>query len=142
MFEKFKNEDTDAEIPVTPKPEVKEFAQALSVEVPKPAASVDDESFVKKIIPDLTFRQSTATSPKAIFTVKTRNFPGEAYLQSDAKDITRSVAASSTVVEQFTNQVNLRLRGRSFAVKIESTDKGVAWRLGSPRLDVKPDGRR
>jgi len=102
----------------------------------------DSFSFVKKIIPDLTFRQSTATSPKAIFTVKTRNFPGEAYLQSDAKDITRSVAASSTVVEQFTNQVNLRLRGRSFAVKIESTDKGVAWRLGSPRLDVKPDGRR
>ena len=102
----------------------------------------DSFSFVKKIIPDLTFRQSTATSPKAIFTVKTRNFPGEAYLQSDVKDITRSVAASSTVIEQFTNQVNLRLRGRSIALKIASTNTGVAWRLGSPRIDVKPDGRR
>ena len=32
--------------------------------------------------------------------------------------------------------------GATFAVKVESTDLGVSWRLGSPRLDVKPDGRR
>ena len=102
----------------------------------------DSFSFVNRAIPDLTFRNSTAESPKAIFTVKTRNYPGGAYLQSDAKDVTRSAAATSTVVEQFTNQINLRLRGRSFALKIESTDTGVAWRLGSPRIDVKPDGRR
>ena len=98
--------------------------------------------FINKIILDLTFRESTADSPKAIFTVKTRNFPGGAYLQSDVKNVTRSAAATSSVVEQFTDQVNLRVRGRSFAVKIASTDTGVSWRLGSPRLDVKPDGRR
>jgi hypothetical protein len=102
----------------------------------------DKFSFINKIIPDLTFRESTADSPKAIFTVKTRNFPGGAYLQSDVKNVTRSAAATSSVVEQFTDQVNLRVRGRSFAVKIASTDTGVSWRLGSPRLDVKPDGRR
>jgi hypothetical protein len=45
-------------------------------------------------------------------------------------------------VEQFTDQVNLRLRGRSFAMRIESTATGVGWRLGSPRLDIRPDGRR
>ena len=102
----------------------------------------DQFSFINRIIPDLTFRDSTATSPKAIFTLQTRNFPGGEYLQSDVKDITRSEAATSSVVEQFTNQVNLRLRGRSFAVKVASSDTGVTWRLGSPRLDVKPDGRR
>jgi hypothetical protein len=102
----------------------------------------DSFSFVNRAIPDLTFRESTAESPKAVFTVKTRNYPGGAYLQSDTKDVTRSAAATSTVVEQFTDQINLRVRGRSFALKIESTDTGVAWRLGSPRLDVKPDGRR
>ena len=102
----------------------------------------DKFSFINKMIPDLTFRESTADSPKAIFTVKTRNFPGGAYLQSDVKNVTRSAAATSSVVEQFTDQVNLRVRGRSFAVKIASTDTGVSWRLGSPRLDVKPDGRR
>ena len=45
-------------------------------------------------------------------------------------------------VEQFTDQIHLRLRGRSFAMRIESTATGVGWRLGSPRLDVRPDGRR
>jgi len=102
----------------------------------------DQFSFINRIIPDLTFRDSTANSPKATFTLQTRNFPGGEYLQSDVKDITRSEAATSSVVEQFTNQVNLRLRGRSFAVKVASSDTGVTWRLGSPRLDVKPDGRR
>jgi hypothetical protein len=102
----------------------------------------DQFSFINRIIPDLTFRDSTADSPKATFTLQTRNYPGGAYLQSDVKDVTRSAAATSSVVEQFTDQVNLRLRGRSFAVKIASSDIGVAWRLGSPRLDVKPDGRR
>ena len=102
----------------------------------------DQFTFVNKLIPDLTFRDSTSTSPKATFTIKTRNFPGGAYLQSGSKNVTQSTAATSTVVEQFTDQINLRLRGRSFAVRVDSSDTGVTWRLGSPRLDVKPDGRR
>jgi len=102
----------------------------------------DQFTFVNKLIPDLTFRDSTATNPKAIFTIKTRNFPGGAYLQSGAKNVTQSAAATASVVEQFTDQVHLRLRGRSFAVRVDSSDTGVTWRLGSPRLDVKPDGRR
>ena len=99
-------------------------------------------SFISKLIPDLTFRDSTADSPSATFTLESRNYPGGAYLQSNDKTVTRSAAATSTVVEQFTDQVNVRLRGRSFAVKIASGDSGVTWRLGSPRVDVRPDGRR
>ena len=102
----------------------------------------DQFSFINKLIPDLTFRNSTTSSPKATFTLQTRNFPGGAYLQSDVKDVTRLAASTSSVVEQFTDQVNLRIRGRSFAVKVASSDAGVTWRLGSPRVDVKPDGRR
>ena len=102
----------------------------------------DQFSFINKIIPDLTFRESTADSPKATFTLKTRNFPGGAYLQSNAKDVTRSTAATSSVVEQFTDQVNVRVRGRSFALRVDSSDTGVAWRLGSPRVQVRSDGRR
>jgi len=45
-------------------------------------------------------------------------------------------------VEQFTEQVFVRLRGRSFAFRIDSSNTGVAWRLGSPRVDIRPDGRR
>tara|TARA_R110001592_G_scaffold7197_1_gene40599 strand:- start:255 stop:2180 length:1926 start_codon:yes stop_codon:yes gene_type:complete len=102
----------------------------------------DNFTFINRLIPDLTFRDSTALAPKATFTLKTRNFPGGEYLQSNAKPITQSSAGSSTVVEQFTDQVNLRLRGRSFALRVDSGETGVAWRLGSPRVDVKPDGRR
>ena len=102
----------------------------------------DNFTFINRLIPDLTFRDSTATSPTATFTLKTRNFPGGKYLQSNAKPIARFSAGSTTVVEQFTDQVNLRLRGRSFALRVASSDSGVAWRLGSPRVDVKPDGRR
>ncbi len=96
-------------------------------------------AFIRRMIPDLTFRGSTAGSPSANITIKTRNFPGGNYLQSTASAVTKT---ASVPVEQFTNQVHLRLRGRSFAFRIESDDSGVSWRLGTPRLDVRTDGRR
>ncbi len=99
----------------------------------------DQFAFIQRMIPDLTFRGSTAGSPSANITVKTRNFPGGNYLQSTSSAVTTS---ASVPVEQFTDQVHLRLRGRSFAMRVESTASGVGWRLGSPRLDVRPDGRR
>jgi len=56
---------------------------------------------------------------------------------------TAVVDRSATVpVEQFTDQVHVRLRGRSFALRVESDEIGVSWRLGSPRIDVRQDGRR
>ena len=96
-------------------------------------------AFIRRIIPDVTFENSTATSPTVTFTTKVRNFPGGDYLNSDAADTTRT---ATTPVEQFTNQVHLRLRGRSFALRISSDESQVQWRLGSPRLDIRPDGRR
>ena len=102
-------------------------------------ADGDQFAFIRRMIPDLTFRGSTAGSPSANITVKTRNFPGGNYLQSTSSAVTKS---ASVPVEQFTDQVHLRLRGRSFAMRVESTASGVGWRLGSPRLDVRPDGRR
>ena len=49
---------------------------------------------------------------------------------------------ATTPVEQFTDRVDVRLRGRSFNIKLESTDQGVSWRLGTPRVDIRPDGRQ
>jgi len=95
--------------------------------------------FLKRLIPDITFADSTATSPSANFTLEARNFPGENYTNSDTNPVVRS---ATVPVEQFTNVVNLRLRGRSFALKVESLNTGVGWRLGSPRVDMKQDGRR
>ena len=99
----------------------------------------DQFVFLRRLIPDLTFRDSTAASPTATFTLKTRNFPGGNYLQTNSKDV---VKTASVPVEQFTDQVFVRLRGRSFAFRIDSDDLGVTWRLGSPRVEVQPDGMR
>ena len=99
----------------------------------------DNFAFVRRIVPDLTFRDSTNETPGASMTVKMRNFPGDNYTNSTAASVEKT---ASVPVEQFTDQVHLRLRGRSFAFRVETTDTGIAWRLGSPRLDIRPDGRR
>ena len=95
--------------------------------------------FIRRVIPDLTFRNSTAITPTANMTFKVRNFPGGAYLETNSKNV---VKATTLPVEQFTDQLHIRLRGRSFAFRIGSTDTGVAWRLGSPRVEIQPDGAR
>jgi len=95
--------------------------------------------FISKIIPDLTFRNSSETTPTATMTVQARNFPGGEYLQSNSKTVTKEV---SSTVEQFTNQLYVRIRGRSFAFKIQSSNVGETWRLGTPRVEIRPDGRR
>ncbi len=102
-------------------------------------ADGDNFSFVSRLIPDITFRNSSAASPSVVFTMKARNFPGGAYLQNDSETVTKT---ASVPVEQFTNQVYVRLRGRSMALKVESSTTGIGWRLGSPRIDVRADGRR
>jgi len=99
----------------------------------------DSFSFVRRLIPDLTFRSSTALPPTANFTLKARNFPGGNYLQTNAKAVERT---ASVPVEQFTQDAHVRLRGRSVAVKVDSSTTGVGWRLGSPRIDIRSDGRR
>ena len=102
----------------------------------------DQFTFVHRLIPDITFRNSTNTSPSASFTLQTRAGPGSPYAQNDPSTITRTAAETTTTVEQFTDLVHVRLRGRSFALKVSSSDVASGWRLGSPRVDVRPDGRR
>jgi len=99
----------------------------------------DQFMFATRIIPDLTFRNSTNVSPVATLTLKARNFPGGAYFASDIDPVTKT---ASLPVEQFTDQLFTRLRGRSMSLRIESNQTGTAWRLGDPRLDLRTDGRR
>lgn len=96
-------------------------------------------SYVGRVIPDLTFEGSTVTTPSATFTIKARNYPGGAYDQSEDGSVTRT---ATTPVEQFTNEFQTRVRGRSIALRVASSEVGVAWRLGTPRLDIRADGRR
>ena len=98
-------------------------------------------TFIKQLIPDITFEGSTSTTgnPSANFTLQARKGPGSTYSNTSGGSSTRT---ATTPVEQFTDLVNVRLRGRSFNMKLESTDQGVAWKLGTPRVDIRPDGRR
>ena len=96
-------------------------------------------SFVDKLIPDVTFNGSTGVDPAAIFTIKARNFPGSSYDQSQDNTVSRTV---ETPVEEFTDQAFVRIRGRSIALRVSSDALGVQWRLGIPRLNIRPDGRR
>lgn len=99
----------------------------------------DQFMFATRVIPDLTFRNSTSAAPSATLTMKARNFPGGAYFGSDADPVTKT---ATLPVEQFTNQLFVRLRGRSMSFRIESNQTGTAWRLGDPRLDLRTDGRK
>jgi hypothetical protein len=100
----------------------------------------DKFSLVQKVVPDLTFDGSlTTSSPAATFTLKARNSPGEDFENTSSGITTRT---ASSPVEVFTDQINLRARGRSFAMRVESTALGMKWKLGSPRVNIRPDGRR
>jgi hypothetical protein len=98
----------------------------------------DQLVLTRRMIPDVNFEGSTATSPEANFIIRPRNFPGSAY-QTNATNTQRVI---QTTVNQFTDQVFMRARARQLALKIESTGLNTQWQLGSPRLDLRPDGKR
>jgi hypothetical protein len=95
--------------------------------------------FVWRILPDVTFAGSTVQNPSCTMVVKPRTNAGTAYGTPNDKTVERTVAVP---VEQFTGQVYTRIRGRQMAFRIESANLGTTWQLGSPRIDIRPDGRR
>lgn len=102
-------------------------------------------SFVWRVLPDMTFDGSTASSPAAIMTFYPLKNSGSGYTSPASAGGTSSGTITRTAVvpvEAFTEQINTRVRGRQMAIKISSDELGVQWQLGSPRLDMRPDGRR
>jgi len=95
--------------------------------------------FLSRLIPDITFDGSITNGPSADFTLQARNFPGGQYLQTKDSEVVQS---ATTPVEQFTDQAFVRLRGRSFAMKVQSDSIDTQWRLGTARVDARQDGRR
>jgi len=101
--------------------------------------------FVWRLIPDITFDGSSSAAPTAYFTVRPRQNPGSNYGTSNNPSVESAQSYASTTtynVQQFTQQVFVRIRGRQMAFKISSSDLGTQWQLGAPRIDVRPDGRR
>jgi hypothetical protein len=99
----------------------------------------DDFVFIRRLIPDITFVGSSSEAPSVNMTIETKNFPGSNYSMTSVSPVSRT---ATVPIEQFTQQAHIRLRGRSFAFKISSDTTGVDWRLGTPRIDARGDGRR
>jgi hypothetical protein len=95
--------------------------------------------YVWRILPDLNFTGSSASSPTVTLTVKPRQNSGSNYTTADQPTVTRT---SVIPIQQYTGQVYTRVRGRQMAFRVDSTELGVAWQMGMMRIDVRPDGRR
>ena len=101
--------------------------------------------FVWRILPDVNFNGSTSNEPYVTMEVRPRYNSGTPYGTADDPKVQSTqnyLLAPQYTVQQFTGQVYTRLRGRQMAFKIDSNSLGVAWQLGSPRIDIRPDGRR
>ena len=121
---------------------------AISAHITSSEFDLDDGhkfNFVWRVMPDMTFDGSTADSPSAVMTLYPLQNSGSGYNDpaSEGGDSTGTITRSATLpVEKYTEQLNTRVRGRQLSVKIESTASGVQWQLGTPRIDMRPDGRR
>lgn len=87
--------------------------------------------FISRLLPDVSFLNSTAPAPTVTFTTQVRNFQQGNFTSS-----------STSVFTPSTEQFFLRLRGRQMTIRLESTGTQVTWRLGTQRYDLRPDGRR
>jgi len=112
----------------------------------------DKYLLIRRIIPDVNFNKSETTNPvtgativpQVTMTVGVRNFPGAASSTTNAEGQTtaKDIVTSTATIDQYTNQVFIRARGRQMNFKISSNDVGTQWQLGMPRVDARPDGLR
>lgn len=112
----------------------------------------DKFMLIRRIIPDVNFNGSETTNPvtgatiipEATITVGVRNFPGAASSTTNAEGVATeaNIVTASATIDQYTNQVFIRARGRQMNFKISSDTVGTQWQLGMPRVDARPDGLR
>jgi hypothetical protein len=112
----------------------------------------DKYMLIRRVIPDINFRGSDTVNevtgapiiPEADIVVGVRNFPGAAQAIVNAEGVTTgaTIVTATATVDQYTNQVFIRARGRQMNFKIGSDTVGTQWQLGLPRVDARPDGSR
>jgi hypothetical protein len=101
--------------------------------------------FVWRLLPDLKFDGSTVAAPEATFELLPAANPGSGYGTAEGGDVVSANNYSATrqyKVQRYTQQVNVRLRGRQMALKVGSDGVGTQWQVGNPRIDIRADGRR
>ena len=99
----------------------------------------DKFSFVSRIVPDINFNGSTSINPSVDFTLKAQTFSGSGITQTTSGTTTRS---ATSPVETYTEKLDFRIRGRTFALRVESSSLGTKFKLGVPQANVIEDGQR
>ena len=102
-------------------------------------------AFINRILPDVTFRKSTAANPQVTMTLTPMQNSGSGYNSPQTTGGTNIATVTRTAtapIEQFTGQVFLRVRGRQMIFQIEGNQLGLQWQIGTPRIELKLDGRR
>ena len=134
LYEHEVGNDDGSTMPVSP---ISAYIEASPIDI----QDGDSYAFVRRLIPDMTFAgtDSGAGDVSVNMVLKAQNFPGSNFSYSNSSSVTRS---ATVPVEQYTDQAHVRLRGRSIALRVESDTVGVRWRVGMPRIDIRPDGRR
>jgi len=105
----------------------------------------DHFGFVWRMLPDITFRGSSAASPQVTMTLIPMQNSGSGYndpISLGGNENATVTRTSTAVIEQFTGQVYVRVRGRQMILQVESNQLGCTWQLGATRIDIKQDGRR
>lgn len=105
----------------------------------------DRFGFVWRVLPDVKFVGSTAANPSVTMYLKPMQNSGSGFNSPASVGGISNAAVVRTAeipIEQFTGQINTRVRGRQLVMEYRSTDLGVQWQAGSPRLDIRTDGRR
>jgi len=96
--------------------------------------------FVWRILPDLTFENSTANTPTVNMTLYGLYNSGSGSIDNAGQAVVKG--STYAITEEFTGQIYTRVRGRQMIFKIDSNQLGTTWQLGAPRIDIRPDGRR
>jgi len=101
-------------------------------------------TFIDKVVPDISFVGSTAGSPSVEMSLLASSEPGSADNNpaSEGGVNEGQVALAVDTVDEYTDQLDVRVRGRQMAIKVQSASLGTKWQLGTPRLNMRPDGRR
>jgi hypothetical protein len=121
---------------------------AISALIGSSEFDIDDGhnfGFIWRVLPDLTFRNSTSGTPQCTMTLIPFENSGSGATdpRSTAGTSNASIQRIATApIEEFTGQVYIRVRGRQLIFQMESTLIGTTWQLGAPRIDIKQDGRR
>lgn len=118
---------------VNPPAPIEAFIESSDIDI----LDGDRMIFTDRMLPDITFDRSTSDTPSVTLEVTSKKYPGQATMSTDTRAVTKTFT-----VDQYTEQLWVRLRGRSIRVKVSSDGEGVCWLLGDLRLNIRPDGRQ